>query len=171
MKRLLQTLCLALLVSCQTAEKPQVAQETPKANGGCMAVGENPKAEMTLDFTNPPEFVFTIELKDRDKVITYRSSDNDPLKFQEYRFEGKELVDRGENKGVIYKYKGSFRSSSKLMIWTDIKSMSPGNLRHMRVDRVPFCVVQMINPAGIQPVPLNREGAAESEKFQYIERK
>ena len=55
--------------------------------------------------------------------------------------------------------------SDQLLIWTNIRSVSPENLASMKVERTPFCIVQMVNAAGEQAVPLDRSGAPAEERM------
>jgi len=153
----------SLLPGCGSEEQANPA--------GFIAVAERHGVELRLEFESPPEFRFVMSIPDESEpggietqVHATRRAEGEKVKL--YEFNGTRELDEGGNRCVVYEYEAAGRPSYDLIIWTRIESVSPGHLEHMRIDRAPFCIVQLVNPAGIFPVPLNREGAPPEERYR-----
>ena len=85
-----------------------------------------------------------------------------PPKTQLVRWLARRELDEGGNVATVNEFA---IGSDQLLIWTNIRSVSPENLASMRVERTPFCIVQMVNAAGVQMVPLDRSGAPAEERL------
>ena len=85
-----------------------------------------------------------------------------PPKTQLVRWLARRELDEGGNVATVNEFA---IGSDQLLIWTNIRSVSPENLASMRVECTPFCIVQMVNAAGVQMVPLDRSGAPAEERL------
>ena len=158
---------VALCAVCAAQER----DEKPDAKTGArgfVAVFANKRVDARLEMKAPPDFTLhiTYKLPDGHESQTFSTV---PVKGKRaYRVElvrTREL-DQGEIRAVAREYSTGGPNSWKVIISTEIKSISRAYLDHMYIDRPPFCLVQIINPAGDFPLPLNRLGAPVSERFQ-----
>lgn len=170
----LSAVLFGVVTACRIGQAaPPATQSDPQQKpAGFMAESNIRGTAITLDFSKPPEFALTMKrLKDdgKEEQTVIATTAPEKLKPVLYKFVKSEIVDAGWDKCIRYCYSKRDKEvyvGDDVSIWTDIKSVSPQNLEYMKIDRVPFCIVQFANAAGIFPVPLNRKGASPQEVFQ-----
>lgn len=140
------------------AEKPQPDR--------IVAEFKNKRVELRLEMNGADRFSFWFKRSNKPRPQIHSTKPLEARSSYHYKFVRKRELNEAGDRCTLYEFEQVGRPSYDLYIWTNIKAVSESNLDHMYIDRVPYCIVQMINPAGIFPAPLNRVGAPAAEHFQ-----
>lgn len=163
MSALLRTFASLTLIGLATAQQPEAAAGAAQDPAGdkVLAVHGRGRFPTSLELTSAGAMQFRLEV---GEAVIRMSTGKEPAKgVSRVKLSVIDKVDEGGNVATIYKYGKKGRES--LWIWTDIESMSFDNLEHLKLQRPPYCVVQMINAAGIQAIPLDRAGAKPEDRM------
>jgi hypothetical protein len=149
MIRLLSIGLLAGLCGCLSTGEPVDAMTVE----GFRASAERNGTLATLDFTVPPNFVMILYGPGENDLQVHTTKADVPNAKRIYRYIGSKPVDDDGDRFVRHDYEcGDF----KVFVLSDIESLSPVAMKAMRIDELPFCVVQFKNPRGNFPFPLQR---------------
>tara|TARA_R110002096_G_scaffold106798_5_gene234606 strand:- start:2399 stop:3616 length:1218 start_codon:yes stop_codon:yes gene_type:complete len=154
---------LSILLSVAlAAQQPERAGVVEKADEGKIfavhGVGRLPaRLVMTA------EYELQIEMQVGEESMKISTAEDAPRDCWRARFVTRRALHEQGNIATVTEF--SLGRSQNLWVWTEIRAISPGNQRQLCTQGVPYCIVQFINQAGVQVVPLDREGAKPAERM------
>lgn len=132
------------------------------ANATIQAVNGVGRATARLTITKSGEMEFELGDANDEHAMRYATSTDRPAGFRLARLISRGPMNEGGNVATVSKF--SLGGNGEVWVWTDIESLSPSNLSHMKVQRTPYCVLQFANAAGIQAFPMDRIRSPHNER-------